>query len=233
MLSRDLYKNELEAHWPTPEKMWDWDMWMRLPEIRKGRECVVPDISRTYHFGSSGLNMNSYFQDVYFKKHAFNRQPNIILHHVSSLTAANYERTVNDLLRRAIVLDHSKSPCEPNFMPTHPPMLHGDSRGKNSAEALSSSLSSSVGVGGGGNIYVMYIKMSSPRDFTTWLQIAKCFHIWDLDPRGYHKGVWRLFLNGNHLLVVGVPHSPYAKYKPNQVTPIYLDDQHRIDENRL
>ena len=37
-------------------------MWMRLPDIRQGRECVVPDVSRTYHFGSSGLNIHSYFQ---------------------------------------------------------------------------------------------------------------------------------------------------------------------------
>jgi beta-1,2-N-acetylglucosaminyltransferase len=42
--------------------MWDWDMWMRLEDVRRGRECLVPDVSRTYHFGSSGLNMNSYFQ---------------------------------------------------------------------------------------------------------------------------------------------------------------------------
>lgn len=52
--------------------MWDWDMWMRLPDIRKGRECIIPDVSRTYHFGSSGLNMNSFFQDSYFKKHSMN-----------------------------------------------------------------------------------------------------------------------------------------------------------------
>ncbi len=43
-------------------QMWDWDMWMRLGEVRRGRECVVPDVSRTFHFGSLGLNMNSYFQ---------------------------------------------------------------------------------------------------------------------------------------------------------------------------
>ena len=77
ILRRKLYKEELETRWPTPEKLWDWDMWMRLPDIRKGRECVVPDVSRTYHFGSSGLNMNSYFQDVYFKKHAFNTNPDV------------------------------------------------------------------------------------------------------------------------------------------------------------
>ena len=60
-------------------QMWDWDMWMRLDEIRKGRECIVPDVSRTYHFGSSGLNMNSYFQDVYFKKHSFNTERDVEL----------------------------------------------------------------------------------------------------------------------------------------------------------
>ncbi len=82
ILSRKLYKEELERRWPTPEKLWDWDMWMRLPDIRHGRECLVPDVSRTYHFGSSGINMNSYFQDVYFKKHAFNTLPEVRLENV-------------------------------------------------------------------------------------------------------------------------------------------------------
>merc|ERR1719429_29380 len=61
MLKRSLYTGELEPRWPIPDKTWDWDMWMRLPEIRRGRECLIPDVSRTYHFGSSGLNMNTYF----------------------------------------------------------------------------------------------------------------------------------------------------------------------------
>lgn len=85
ILSRRLYKEELETRWPTPEKLWDWDMWMRLPDIRHGRECIVPDVSRTYHFGSSGINMNSYFQDIYFKKHAFNTQPKVALQNTDRL----------------------------------------------------------------------------------------------------------------------------------------------------
>lgn len=36
-------------------------MWMRMPEQRKGRECIIPDVSRSYHFGIVGLNMNGYF----------------------------------------------------------------------------------------------------------------------------------------------------------------------------
>lgn len=42
-------------------QLWDWDMWMRMPEQRKGRECIIPDVSRSYHFGIIGLNMNGYF----------------------------------------------------------------------------------------------------------------------------------------------------------------------------
>lgn len=89
VLRRSLYKEELEPKWPTPEKvawqarvsglaspsdleslnlrnlvhpqLWDWDMWMRMPEQRRGRECVIPDVSRSYHFGIVGLNMNGYF----------------------------------------------------------------------------------------------------------------------------------------------------------------------------
>lgn len=69
LLKRQLFKEELEPNWPSPDKLWDWDMWMRLDVIRKGRECIIPDVSRTYHFGASGLNMNPYFQ-VYVDKYS-------------------------------------------------------------------------------------------------------------------------------------------------------------------
>ena len=49
------------------------------------RECIIPDISRTYHFGASGLNMNPYFQEHYFKKHTLNTLPDITLHDVDRL----------------------------------------------------------------------------------------------------------------------------------------------------
>lgn len=52
-------------------QLWDWDMWMRMPEQRKGRECVIPDVSRSYHFGIIGLNMNGYF---HVSKQAFEGQ---------------------------------------------------------------------------------------------------------------------------------------------------------------
>ena len=111
---------------------------------------------------------------------------------------------VHDLIRKAIVVDHSKSPCEPNFIP--------DTKGQT---------------------YVVFIKMSGSKDYTTWLSVAKCFKTWDLDPRGYHKSMWRFFFKGNHILVIGVPHSPYSAFKPTRLTPIYLDEENVVDENRL
>lgn len=55
-------QDELQSKWPSADKLWDWDMWMRMPEQRRNRECIIPDISRTFHFGASGMNVYDYFQ---------------------------------------------------------------------------------------------------------------------------------------------------------------------------
>ncbi|XP_060040711.1 protein O-linked-mannose beta-1,2-N-acetylglucosaminyltransferase 1 isoform X3 [Erinaceus europaeus] len=194
VLRRSLYKEELEPKWPTPEKLWDWDMWMRMPEQRRGRECIIPDVSRSYHFGIVGLNMNGYFHEAYFKKHKFNTVPGVQLRNVDSLKKEAYEVEIHRLLSEATVLDHSKNPCEDSFLP--------DTEG---------------------HTYVAFIRMEKDDDFTTWTQLAKCLHIWDLDVRGNHCGLWRLFRKKNHFLVVGVPASPYSVKKPPSVTPIFLE----------
>ncbi|XP_027010299.1 protein O-linked-mannose beta-1,2-N-acetylglucosaminyltransferase 1 [Tachysurus fulvidraco] len=194
VLKKSLYKDELEPKWPTPEKLWDWDMWMRMPEQRKGRECIIPDVSRSYHFGIVGLNMNGYFHEVYFKKHKFNTVPNVQLKNVNSLKKDAYEVEIQNLLREAEVLDHSKNPCEDSFIP--------DTEGKT---------------------YIMFIKMEQETDTSTWTELAKCLHVWDLDVRGYHRGLWRLFRKKNHVLVVAVPVSAYSTRKPTHVTPIHLE----------
>ena len=86
-----------------------------------------------------------------------------------------------------------------------------------------------------GKTYIMFIKMESEMDTSTWTELAKvrgrrltnpnpnpnpaaesercvfwqCLHVWDLDVRGNHQGLWRLFRKRNHVLVVAVPLSPY------------------------
>ena len=57
---------------------------------------------------------------------------------------------------------------------------------------------------------LFFSRMLDSKDFSTWLQVAKCFHIWDLDARGFHRGMWRMVYRGSPLFVVGVPYSDYA-----------------------
>ncbi|EDO45785.1 predicted protein [Nematostella vectensis] len=193
VLKRKMYKDELEPKWPTPDKFWDWDMWMRLPEIRKGRECIIPDISRTYHFGTKGLNMHPLFQELYFKKHALNTEPNVKLN-TEVIKKDNYEKEIERLIGTAVVLDHNKNPCN------HSDFIPDTQR----------------------QTYVFYMRMVNAVDWVTWKSISKCLHIWDLDVRGFHKSMWRLWLKGNHILIVGTPASPYSKHKPSNIQPIYI-----------
>lgn len=196
LLSRRLYKEELEPKWPKPDQLWDWDMWMRTDFMRKGRECVIPDISRTYHFGASGLNMNPYFQQAYFKKHSINTQSEAVLRNVDRMVKDKYEEDVTAQLKRATVLDHSKDPCGKDF----------------------SFIPDTVD-----NVYVMFMSMEKHNDYNTWMQLAKCYHLWDLDARGFHNGLWRIWLKGNQILIVGVPFSKYSNFKPDNLLPIKLE----------
>ncbi|XP_064386754.1 protein O-linked-mannose beta-1,2-N-acetylglucosaminyltransferase 1-like [Halichondria panicea] len=194
LLKKKLFKQELEPNWPGPDKLWDWDMWMRIKEVRKGRECIIPDISRTYHFGASGVNMNPYFQEHYFKRHTLNRLAQVTLNSVDSLRAEDYEFVILSLFRESTVLDHSKNPCDDDFIP--------DTKDK---------------------VYVIFIAMAKENDFDNWMKLATCFHLWDLDARGFHKGVWRFWLKGNQVMVVGHPYSLYSsRHKPSDVQPLTL-----------
>ena len=151
-------------------------------------------MSRSYHFGIVGLNMNGYFHEAYFKKHKFSMVPGVQLRNVDGLKKDAYEVEVHRLLSEAEVLDHSKNPCEDSFLP--------DTEG---------------------HTYMAFIRMEKDDDFTTWTQLAKCLRIWDLDVCGNHRGLWRLFQKKNHFLVVGVPASPYLMKKPPSITPIFLE----------
>jgi len=58
LLTRRLW-DELSPKWPTGF----WDDWIREPEQRKGRDCIHPEISRTYTFGSSGASGGQFFKE--------------------------------------------------------------------------------------------------------------------------------------------------------------------------
>jgi len=61
MMTRDLWKNELQSRW-APNGYWD--DWLRDPKQRKGRQVIRPEVSRTYHFGSKGGTSGNQFGSI-------------------------------------------------------------------------------------------------------------------------------------------------------------------------
>ena len=68
----------------------------------------------------------------------------------NSVKSAQYEKQIHTLLEKAIVLDHSKSPCDDDFLPKT--INDNDDRS-----------------------YVVFIKMAHSKDYSTWLKMASCF----------------------------------------------------------
>ena len=93
-----MYKNELESKWPGNRSNLHWDVWMRRDENRKGRECIIPDISRTYHFGAKGVNVNRKSQIRFFKFRALNKESSHKFD-VNKMTKDNYEKELEKLIR--------------------------------------------------------------------------------------------------------------------------------------
>ena len=95
-----------------------------------------------------------------------------------------YEKQVEYELSQANeVMKSDKSPCDEDFFPK---------------------------TGSSDKANILFISMTHSKDFTSWLAMAKCLHVWDLDARGYHKGLWRLHYNQIPLFIIGAPFSPYS-----------------------
>eukprot|EP00775_Hariotina_reticulata_P008428 gene8428-8611_t len=60
---------ELVSIWPIE----GWDDWMRDVEIRGGRQCVFPEVSRTHTFGQMGTNFGEFF-DRHLKSMLLNEE---------------------------------------------------------------------------------------------------------------------------------------------------------------
>ena len=82
-------------------------------------------------------------------------------------------------------------------------------------------------------IYVLVVVFKRSQSAESYLKdfvpdterIARCFRMWDLDARGFHKSTWRFWIKKNHILAVGCPASEYYKNKPQELEPIYLPNK--------
>ena len=70
LLTRKLYKDELEEKWPSSH----WDHWLRSASTHKGREIAYPQVPRTFHNGILGTFMDINTHNKYFRDIDYNRK---------------------------------------------------------------------------------------------------------------------------------------------------------------
>ncbi|XP_068208619.1 protein O-linked-mannose beta-1,2-N-acetylglucosaminyltransferase 1-like [Palaemon carinicauda] len=190
LLTKRIYE-EIIVKWPAHDKFADWDMWMRLPDQRKGRECLLPEVPRTSHFGIYGAHLTAYFQSKYFSRYAFNNQSNVVLQGLDRLSPKEYDSSLREMIAGGIHLDGGAiDPCKPGIVPANQTTPH-----------------------------ILWIMMNERSDDYTLSGVFKCLGLWDLDVRGGHKYIWRLRPSGTPLLLIGWPLSPLSDLKP-QVTNV-------------
>jgi len=189
MLTRRLWEEELLPHWPDETTAFDWDMLVRQPARRRGRECVIPDVSRTYHFGFQGDHVGAAMQYKYYLDHALNTQPEVRLRDVQDMVAPRYTAQLLAHFKDAVKLDGTQSALTcTDIIPKTTPETPAN------------------------QTYMLFIRMLNAGDTDRWLKVATCLNLWDLDARGDAQGVWRFWYNGRRVLVVGVPYSPLTTF---------------------
>eukprot|EP00753_Platysulcus_tardus_P014372 PLAT4354.6.p2 GENE.PLAT4354.6~~PLAT4354.6.p2 ORF type:complete len:421 (+),score=204.01 PLAT4354.6:96-1265(+) len=107
MLTRKLYKRELEARWPATH----WDHWMRQRKQHKGRECVFPEVPRTYHNGVQGTFMDRKTHDKLFAHIKYNTDASVRWQ--SDAAVASVQQAAYDAaLRAELTAAHSVASLE-------------------------------------------------------------------------------------------------------------------------
>ena len=99
LLTRELYKNELEKKWPRSH----WDHWLRSQEVNKGREIVYPQVPRTYHNGVKGTFMNLDTHNQYFKDIDYNQDKSINWLTKVTTTSPPYKTVISSNYEERIV----------------------------------------------------------------------------------------------------------------------------------
>jgi alpha-1,3-mannosyl-glycoprotein beta-1,2-N-acetylglucosaminyltransferase len=83
-----------------PLDQWDW--WMRGDVVSRGRDCIVPEVSRNKNIGEFGVNLQggSFFE--YLKSIAWNEATDTDFGDLSYLRRDHYDAHITDLISRAI-----------------------------------------------------------------------------------------------------------------------------------
>nr|XP_045590618.1 protein O-linked-mannose beta-1,2-N-acetylglucosaminyltransferase 1-like [Procambarus clarkii] len=167
-----------------------YDFWLYM-NMRKGRECVFPEVSRTLHFGM-GVNTNAFLKEKGPLMMPLVKLGPILLHEVWRLRLPTW---IQDLTRNiSAATPLTGNPCSDTFLPKSPSMF---------------------------SLYVFYYRLDFLKDGDglpdpfQLFNVAECLGMWSMSEQGHHQGVHVVrFSSSATLYLVGVPFSQYSHLRP-------------------
>ncbi|XP_063865315.1 protein O-linked-mannose beta-1,2-N-acetylglucosaminyltransferase 1-like isoform X2 [Scylla paramamosain] len=196
----------LLSMWMSPDQNHDWDIWMRQPDVLGGRECVMPDVSRTFHIGFMGSHAAGLLHTAFFAYKPVPVLPYVPLLNVHRLQQREYEEDIYKLLDGEVfLLQPGLHPCHPDYLP------------RNLTE----------------HPVVIFVEMTMPGDFFAWQFLARCLGVWDLDTRAHHRGLFRFFFYDTEVLVIGYPFSDYSFLKPSWLNMLEVNKTEEVEKLNL
>ncbi|KAK4287117.1 hypothetical protein Pmani_039808 [Petrolisthes manimaculis] len=187
MITKLLFE-EIYDQWPSPNETHDWDVWLRSSAVRGSRECVVPDVSRTFHYGVSGEHIQGVLTHAHFTAHVITATPAIRLQNVHRMMQSEYEEDLYKTLEgdNVYFLNSTKHPCTRNYIP------------RNFTDGP----------------VVVFISMSGSDNHLSWKKMGACLGVWNLDQRSHHHGLFSLNFYTTKLYIIGYPFSEFSYLKP-------------------
>ncbi|ROT74633.1 putative protein O-linked-mannose beta-1,2-N-acetylglucosaminyltransferase 1 isoform X4 [Penaeus vannamei] len=189
------FAEEMVSSLSAIDEEYDWDV-VTYHYLRRGRECIIPEVSRSFHFAHEGSHISQLSVRRYFSNKNLNKDPEALVEGVDLLHQDKYEATLVSMLERAKFLRlPEETPCQRDF-------FRKISVRENDVLVLFFQLD--------GDIKVF-------RNNDVWATLAHCLNIFGIESREGHQGLYRLRYGPAHFLLVAHPASPYSHYKPEEV----------------
>ncbi|XP_069939562.1 protein O-linked-mannose beta-1,2-N-acetylglucosaminyltransferase 1-like [Cherax quadricarinatus] len=99
MVKRSFLEETLPM-WPPVTVTTDWDYWMGCGLVRRGRELVIPEVSRTAHAGLSGTHFSGLLTQQLFSNKPLSDDPKTVVN-LTTVDREVYETELTDLLSKA------------------------------------------------------------------------------------------------------------------------------------
>jgi len=109
MLTKNMW-DELHPIWTTgPSSIPGvfggyWDDWMRNNEVRKGRQCIRPEVCRTANFGEKGSSKGQFFKEYLTKIHANTEMVDWSEFDLSTLDATRFNINITGQMQSATMI---------------------------------------------------------------------------------------------------------------------------------